>query len=270
MITRMSALLVATSLITPQAAALPAPNPATHATNQQISLYSAPLTEVIRTTGSLASSTQHTPTSDANTSFSNGMIASQSEESAELTLTTHLSDARDLGQLTRVVKNSASHKFIVGPAGNAIVVDATTGSMVAAMQAPQALDKQGKRIPLRYAAISSTEVRIENPVNSALDNDVKIQEWWGRRIVLDNEGANQFAALLGAVAGGTATQAAACAVITGGSGVLAPLVPLCVAGGAITAGLFGIGAAAVAYCNAGGRGIILYAPWTGGFWCKSR
>jgi hypothetical protein len=114
---------------------------------------------------------------------------------------------------------------------------------------------------LAFAQQSISSYNAESPTATSSDGEmmplgarVDKRYWWGLRWNITSDTANRLSNLL-----------------WGGAGVSAIAAALgCNVACAVVAGVLGIGAAAVGYCNAAGRGIYVYTAWVGTRWCRSQ
>lgn len=147
------------------------------------------------------------------------------------------------------------------PDGTVFIVDSATGQ-TSTVAAPWARDASGAPVPTHYEVRGSTVVQVVDHSSSTIAYPVSADPWWGLRFYLSNTSAQRLAA---ALAGGAATSGVIAGVCS------ASIIGLpCGAIAVIAGGLIGMGSAAVWYCDARGRGIVINRTWWGTTWCTSR
>jgi hypothetical protein len=156
---------------------------------------------------------------------------------------------------------SGASSVEVQPDGTVFIVDSATGQ-TSTLAAPWARDANGTPVPTHYDVRGSTVVQVVDHSSSSIAYPVSADPWWGLRFYLSNTSAQRLAAALAGGASASAIVAGVCS---------ASIVGLpCGAIASITGGLIGMGSAAVWYCSAPGRGIVVNRTWWGTTWCTSR
>ena len=133
---------------------------------------------------------------------------------------------------------------------------------------PQFRDRQiqipGRRgqhpsVPTHYIVRGSTLIQVVEHRTSSVAYPVTADPWWGLQFKITSTTANKLVAIFGSGAAAATIVAAVCTGLIVG-------IP-CGAAAAVVAGLLAGGAAVLAYCNAGGRGLYINESWNGWVWC---
>lgn len=131
------------------------------------------------------------------------------------------------------------------------------------VEAPWATDAAGQAVPTHFEITGTSVVQVIEPLPSTVYPVVADPTaWWGVYWHMSNSAANKLSAALYGGAGitGIATILLSLGVVSS---------PGAVATG-LAAAILTIGGAAISFCNAAGRGIVVAKPWVGNPYCWSR
>lgn len=136
------------------------------------------------------------------------------------------------------------------------------GATVGAIAPAWAFDAAGTAVPTHYEVAGDALIQVVDHASGLYEYPITADPWWGKQYKLSSKDANKLAAAL--AGGGSATGIVALVC----SGTIVGLPCGVVAG--VAAGLQGVGAAAIYWCNAGGKGININLFWNGWVTCTSR